>query len=170
MTLQEKIFLQLKRKDYDSEKEESEEIRKSMIVKNDMKKKRREQKRIERYREETELNQKELQKDMDKRYIKYIKEKKRKQRKFHAEKAGKKFDTRMCANGWMRTNLDDKPAGNPVEGLVNLESLIDLEFDPMKNQKEQLIVNLEKNESMNVGATHLKHEIEEANVLTSSSK
>ena len=66
----------------------------------------------------------------------------------------------------MKTNLDDVPKEAPVE----IKNMIDLDFDPMDDDKpKQRKVYLPKEEPMQVGATHLKHEIEEANVLTSSS-
>ena len=121
------------------------------------------------YREELDKNQKELQKDMSNRYIKYIKDKKRRQRHFIEEQIGKTHDARMCANGWMKTNFEEKPKDKPVD----IRHMIDLEFDPSvesSSQKKVKKLVLQKEEGINVGATHLKHEIEEANMLSNSVK
>ena len=182
MTLNEKIILQQKRKAYESEKEENDEATKCNEIKIENKRRRRELKKNEKYtiifinfltlfllyREELEQNQKELQKDMDNRFIKYIKDKKRKQRHFMEEQVGRTHDTRMWANGWMKTNFEEKPKDTPVD----ISKMIDLDFDPsssFQNNKNVKRLSLQKDEGIVVGATHLKHEIEEANMLTNSS-
>ena len=122
------------RKEYDSEKEEKEENLKIKQIKAENNKQRRELLRNEKEEEEQQNDAKELHHDMDRRYIKYIKEKKRKQRHFQEEKTGKEYDTRMCANGWMKTNLDAKPV---PEKPVDITSMIDLDFDPTEKSGDK---------------------------------
>lgn len=122
------------------------------------KRRRREEKRAEKSREEAESVVRELQRDMDRRYVQYLKVKKRRQRHFMEERE-LRGENRMCANGWMK--------GVGEERREDVKKMIDLEFDPFVQGKRT--VSLQKDEVVRVGATHLKHEIEEANVLTNSS-
>ncbi|CAI2370078.1 unnamed protein product [Moneuplotes crassus] len=165
MPLSEKLSLQRQRKEFDSEHEEMEEIKRTTLIKEDNKKRRREQKRNDKFQEEINKNQKQLQEEMDRRYIKYIKEKKRKQRHFQEESVGKLHDTKMCANGWMKTNLNSGPKEDKA---VDIKSMIDLDFDPSEMGKPKTKIVFKKEQPMDIGAAHIKHEIEDANDLSNS--